>query len=230
MERNALYLKSIKYLFIFPAVFYLLSCSGDPPELHSVWSQLNLFDDPSYDAPVESLSLFIQAEDQDGVEDLDQLYLINDDTFSTWTISSDQWVSYIDQEVTWIGFNGLRAAGDGHFAEGNYRVLLIDLGGERGEIDFYLRNRIPEKEQLSLPEILYDNENITITSDFPKFEIWFYDRDDNLLEKSREITAGSHQWNRISKNITRRAFSFSVYSEPESGAWGAISGPFYLKN
>ncbi len=224
--KSVLLKEMYKTLYLLSAVLYLSTCSGNPPTINEVEFQLNLIDNKENGELYESLSFFFHAEDEDGEEDFKELYLINDDDFTVWEIPSEQWLNYEDQNINWIGFNGLRASGEGHFTEGNYRVLLIDLGGDRDEYPFFLRNRIPEDKESVLPLISYTKEYIEIKSDFPKFEIWFYDRDDNLLEKSQEIVSGSYQWNQISRNILRRTYSFSVYSEPENGSWGVVSGPF----
>ncbi len=229
MVRYVLSLKPNKYFFLLLVVFFLISCSGEPPELHNIEYQLLLINNNTYKEPFEYLSLFFYGEDEDGIDDIDKLYLINDDNYTMWDIPSDRWVSKNILGTEWMGFNSLMAPGDGHFPEGNYRVLIVDLGGESAETTFFLRNRIPEKEDLTLPEVIYDNETVQIQSDFPTLQIWYYDSDDNLLEKSKEITAGNYQWNQINRNIIRRANSFSVYSEPKDGSWGLISGPFHLK-
>jgi hypothetical protein len=180
--------------------------------------------------PFESLSLFVHATDDDGEEDLDEIFLIFDDEYTVWNIPSELWIKQTENGVTWIGFNGLSAPGDGHFSEGNYRVLLIDLGGDRAESSFYLRNSIPPLDEINLPEITFDNDNLTVRSDFPKFEIWFYDQEGNIVEKSRSQISGMYEWNQIVRNIVRRSASFSLYTEPENGSWGVISGPYTMGN
>lgn len=226
-EREELFLKLIKILLYF-SFLVLFSCSGKPPEVLEIWWQLNLIHDSSSGKSVESLSLFVHAEDEDGEDDIDQIFLLNDDTNSVWNIPSDLWVTYSDKNVNWIGFNELRAHGDGHFSDGNYRILIVDLGGEKAESNIYLKNTIPDKEQIILPEINFDNENIIVQSEFPKFELWFYDADQTLIDKSKDLLMGKYEWNNVVRNINRRAASFSLYTEPENGAWGLVSGPYYF--
>ena len=194
------------------------------------WWQLNILSDSSGNDPVQSLSLFIHASDEDGEEDLDQIYLIHDDLYRFWSIPSDLWQSYSDQDIRWIGFNGLIAPGDGSFPEGNYRILLIDAGGERDETSFFLRNNIPDAESLQLPQIQFDQNTLNVYSDYPKFQLWFYDIDGNLIEKSKELLMGEYQWNNIIRNINKRASAYSLYTEPATGSWGLISGPFYFSD
>lgn len=229
-ERTGLFLKSIRSLILIVLILFLLSCSGNPPEVNETWWQVNLLVDKFDGPPRESLSLFISAFDDDGEGDIDQLYLINDENLTFWSIPSDLWVTYSDAGINWIGCNNLFAPGEGHFPEGHYRVLLIDLGGERAESSFYLRNSIPQLEDVTLPQIRYDLEQITVLSEFPKFELWFYDEEGNLLEKSDSLLEGSYEWNQIVRNIVDRATSFSLYSEPENSSWGMISGPYQFKS
>jgi len=222
-----LFLKQFKYsILIIVALFS--SCSGEPPELLDSWHQLNLIHDPSDETSFQALSFFLHGEDEDGEDDLEQIYLIHDDLQLLWSVPLDKWASIRDEGAQWIGFNRLIGPGDGIFPEGNYRVLLIDVGGERAERSFYVRNNIPGKDDIELPVIEYDIEKFSIKSDFPLFEAWFYNGDGQLIEKSKDFPMGAFQWNDIVRNISRRANSFIIYSEPETGSWGLISGPFFF--
>lgn len=225
-ERSGLFLKRTNFSII---IFVLvISCSGNPPELLESWSQLNIINDPGKENPIQALSFFLHAKDEDGEGELDQIYLIHDEMQLVWSIPHEQWSTFTDQGNQWMGFNHLLGPGDGVFPEGDYRILLIDIGGERAESSFYVRNNIPIKEDLLLPVISHDIEKFSIQSDFPLFEVWFYDGEGQLIEKSRDFPMGDYLWNDIVRNISRRAASFTVYAEPESGSWGMISGPYYF--
>lgn len=221
-------LKKIEIAGLFLLILLFFSCSGNTPELNEVWWQLNLEKNPTNGIESQSLSLFVHGDDEDGDDDLDKLYLINDDYQLFWEISSDEWSEYTEQGVIWIGSNGLKAPGNGTFPKGNYRVLLIDLAGERDEKTFYLRNSIPSEEERLSPDITFNMTTLTVLMENPLFQIWFYNEEGELVEKSRSFGPGTHQWNQIARNITRRAKSFSLYTEPESGAWGYISGPYFF--
>lgn len=229
MEKTELYLKQIKF-FCLPILFLFLSCSGEAPQVVETFHQLNLINDPATGTTYESLSLFIHGEDEDGEDDLEQIYLIYDDLHFFWNISSSQWSILKDQGVRWIGFNNILAPGEGRFPEGDYRVLLMDIGGERDEKSFYLRNNIPLVDDLTFPEITFDNNNLSVTSDYRKFQVWFYGDEEQFLEKSKNFLMSNYEWNDIIPNIRRRASSFKIYMEPETGSWGFISGPFVFKD
>ena len=219
-----------KLIKIIAIVLSFFSCSGEPPQVLEVLWHLNLKDDVESGEKFESLSIFIHATDEDGDEDIDQIYLIQDELQMFWNIPSDKWTLHIEQSVRWIGFNDLRAPGDGIFPEGNYRVLIIDLGGERAEHSFYLRNNIPEEEDITPLDVSFNNDTVSVVSEYPKFQMWFYDLDGKLIDKSKDLLMGSYQWNEVVRNINRRSFSFSVYTEPETSSWGMISGSYYFDN
>ena len=145
-----------------------------------------------------------------------------------WRISSDLWVSYTDSGNRWIGFNGLTAPGNGLFSEGNYRVLVIDAGGESVEEDLYIKNNIPGAEEMVYPEINFDANTISVTSPYRQFVLWFYDLEGNLIEQSGELPMGSYRWDAISKDINSRALTFTLYTESENGSWGIVSGPYFF--
>jgi len=220
---DGLFLKKIRYIFILLCSLFFIACSGEPPVVSEVWWQLNVEEDFTGEGKTESLSLFLNGEDKDGDEDLETLYIINDEKQYFWEIPSDEWVQHTEQNTKWIGLNGILAPGDGHFPEGEYRVLLIDRAGERDETTFYLRNLIPPLEELESPEISYDNNRIKVETEFPLFQIWFYNDRNELVEKSQSFSPGNYDWNQISRNIVRRSRTFTLYMEPESGAWGSIS-------
>lgn len=224
-ESVALFLKRIKISAPI-LVFLFFSCSGEAPQMHETWHQLNLISDPETGKTHQSLSFFIHGEDEDGENDLDQIYLINDEKQYFWNIPSTLWTSYKDRGVPWIGFNNIIAPDRGIFPEGDYRVLLIDIGGDRDEKSFYLRNNIPREDEVSLPEIYFDKNSLTVKSDFLKFQVWFYGEGEEFLEKSQDFTMRDYQWNEIIPNIRRRALSFKIYTEAETGSWGLVSGPF----
>lgn len=226
--KAALYLKKSKFLIVLPLIIFFLSCSGEAPVVNELWWQLNIENNLQNGETGESLSFFIHGEDGDGQEDLESLYLINDDKQFYWTMESDDWSIKKEQNVTWIGRNGILAPGDGHFPEGNYRVLLIDRGGERAEKTFYLRNTIPDKKEWKKPEVLFDRTTLTVKTDNPLFQIWFYNEEGQFLEKTRTYSPGTYEWNQLSTNITRDAASFALYTEPDSGSWGWISRYFYF--
>ena len=223
-----MFLKLIRLLGIF-FILIFFSCSGEPPQFQEVWWQLNLINDFSPEDPIQSLSLFIHAIDDDGDNDLENIYLINDESQLVWNIPLELWTTYTDQQIKWIGFNRLMAPGDGIFPEGDYRILLVDMGGERDEYSFYLRNNIVSNEELALPEVEFNQNKITVNSDYPKFQIWYYDNDGQLIEKSQDLLMGSYQWDQVNRNISRRASTFTIYTEPQSGSWGLISGSYYFK-
>ncbi|MBB6478392.1 hypothetical protein [Spirochaeta isovalerica] len=217
-----MFLKPNRAIF-FLLPFFIFSCSGKAPEVSQIWWQLNIEEDHGKGEMTESLSLFVHGEDEDGEEDLESLYLINDEHQLFWEIRSDEWNEYSEQSIKWIGSNGILAPGEGHFPDGEYRVLLIDRAGERDEKEFFLKNRIPDLQEIQSPEVSYDLSGITVRTENPLFQIWFYNDQNELVEKSRSYSPGQYDWNQLSRNIVRRSVSFVLYTEPESGSWGWIS-------
>lgn len=224
-------LKQFRFLnIVILLIFFFLSCSGQSPVLTEVWWQLNYEVNEEMEEGYEMLSLFIHGTDEDGEEDLEYIYIINDEYEIYWTISAEEWTSFSEQGVTWVGKNGLKAPGNGSFPKGEYRVLLVDIGGERDEKSFFIKDVMPESEEILKPELTYDNSSFTVRSEYPLFQIWFYNEEGELVDKSRSYASGSYQWNEIIRNIRRRSSSFKLYSEPESGAWGLFSGPYFFND
>ena len=53
------------------ALFQLLSCTGEAPQIKQVFWQLNISHDPAVDRRGEYLSLFVHVDDGDGIDDID---------------------------------------------------------------------------------------------------------------------------------------------------------------
>ncbi len=128
---------------------------------------LTLVDNRTLNARYEQLSLFVQAEDEDGFADLSRLYLINDDRHLYWTLTADSWQKRQDRGQQWIGSNNFVMADGSEFPRGQYRVVLEDLSGARSERTFVIDQAEIKPSSVAFPALSISGDWVTVDSSLP---------------------------------------------------------------
>ncbi len=210
------------------AAFLLLlaACTGKPPEIRRVFTQVNVVEDREQDITYESLSFFLQPYDPDGFEDLDELYLINDDRELFWKLDSESWQESGSGEERWIGSNGISMPDGRALPSGGYRVVLLDVGGDTVEDTVYLKPPSLDSARRLLPRAELQEGRIRLRGSGP-FTLWLYDRAGRYLSAyqapAAEITVDQLA---AAQPRVREGFSFRVYTyHPDRGV-GAVAGPY----
>lgn len=116
----------------------LAGCTGSSPQIIQIFWQHNFRYDPQNGSVTREMSLFLHVNDEDGIEDLESIYLIADVGELFWEIDKADWITDERQGEKWIGTNRLTMpSGDG-FPSGDYRVVLVDKAGERSQSDLFI--------------------------------------------------------------------------------------------
>lgn len=110
------------------------SCSRAAPRLPYGFMELVYYS--GKDKPAERYSFFVLCEDDDGIDNLGELYLYNDMDGLRWHITSDDWIKYEEDGKTWVGSRSIAMMGDDPLPRGVYRAVLINKGGESVERKF----------------------------------------------------------------------------------------------
>jgi len=167
--------RRIFFLTSLAAVLALaVSCSRTQPEITYGFIQSVLYQEET--GVKEYFSFFVLAEDEDGMENLDELYLYHDREQLRWQIKSDEWISYVENEKTWIGSRSI-AVQEGNLPRGSYRAVLVNKGGERGERDFTFDASV----RYPFPEFDVTDGFYTIRSEWPVNSLVCYDRMGNYI-------------------------------------------------
>jgi hypothetical protein len=133
----------------------------------------------------EAYSFFVLPGDADGFEDLDTLFLYHDREELVWKLSSEDWISEtVDGEV-WIGSRGISMS-DGPLPGGQFRAVLTDKGGSRGEKILVFDG--PEKSRYPFPALIIQGGRYSIDSAYPRNAILWYDENGAYLG-SRNVNA-----------------------------------------
>ncbi|MDR0562993.1 MAG: hypothetical protein LBG73_09940 [Spirochaetaceae bacterium] len=153
----------------------LCSCSKTEPRIpygiiHLVY----------YEGGEEGFTFFVLAEDDDGIENLDELYLYHDREGLRWKLSSEDWVTVAEEGKTWIGSRGIAMPGGEVLPRGPYRAVLVNKGGDQTERTFAFD--VPEIPRYLFPILTVQEGRYTIESMYPQHFFLCYDGSGNYIQ------------------------------------------------
>lgn len=160
-------LKNIS-LFLIMTVLLSVSCTNTRPEITYGYLQLVVYQSDM--GPREHFSFFIVPKDDDGIENLSELYLYHDREQLRWEIKSSEWVSYTQDGRTWIGTRSISVR-EGGLPRGVYRAVLVNKGGERTERNFTFDGSV----RFPFPELRISGGIYTVNSQWPVNKLVCYD-------------------------------------------------------
>jgi hypothetical protein len=129
--------------------------------------------------PEERFSFFVIAEDDDGIENLEELYLYHDREGLRWSLSAADWITFEEGDKTWIGSRAIAMAGEPSLPRGQYRAVLINKGGAQTERLFSFD--APAEPRYPFPRLQVDEGNYTIASRYPEHFLICYDGEGSLI-------------------------------------------------
>ncbi len=207
----------------------LVSCSGSVPEIGQVVWQVNFIRTPSELSIHQELSVFTLIEDEDGIADIDFIYLIHDESELFWQLDTDIWTQKVLGGKNWIGSKSIRMNDFSNLPAGKYRLVVIDKAGERDTRSFSISGKmIDTNNDKYFPELLIGSD-IEIRSNFSENTLWIYDKSMELL-KNIKIENGKISMDIINNDTSNRAFWVSIYSFDAENGVGLIRGPYPLKD
>jgi hypothetical protein len=164
--------KVIKYVSFSASLvcflFFSASCTNTKPEITYGFLQLVLYEGDT--GPQEHFSFFIIAEDDDGLDNLDELYLYHDREQLRWQIESNEWLSHTQDGRTWIGTRSI-AVRDGSLPRGLFRAVLVNKGGESSQRSFAFDGNV----RYPFPELEISDGMYTVRSEWPVNRLVCYD-------------------------------------------------------
>jgi hypothetical protein len=165
-------LKPVLGLLLIIFTYFTISCSRTEPVIAFGFIELVYYQ--SKDKPQERFSFFIIPEDDDGIENLDELFLYHDREQLRWHLKNDDWISFTQNEKTWIGSRSI-AIGEGeNLPRGQFRAVLVNKGGEKTERNFSFD--APEDPRFPFPSFQVSEGNYTVTSSYPSNRLVCYDQ------------------------------------------------------
>jgi len=208
----------------------MVSCKKEPPQIMQEHTQLNLFKDTEKNLVYQKLTLFVLITDPNGLDDIDKIYFINDELNLFWEADSHSLNKALLNNQTWLGINSISMNDYSLLPKGEYRFLVVNLGGEIAETIVPINYIDFKPESIIFPSPVITQESIDITGKQDDYLIWVYDMKGNFLE-TESFTGGKIYVNQIlAKNQKLGSeFIFYIYSKDTTINMGIISGPFYYK-
>ena len=152
-------------------LFWAFSCSRSEPVISFGFIQLVYYQDN--ERPQERFSFFIIPEDEEGVENLEELYLYHDREQLRWHVTSDDWVTYVNEGTTWIGTRSIAVGENERLPRGQFRAVLVNKGGEKSERNFTFD--APEDPRFPFPTLEISGGRYTAASAYPSNRLICYD-------------------------------------------------------
>jgi hypothetical protein len=158
------------------------SCSrGEPTIAFGFMELVYYLEGEEERKPVERYSFFVLPEDDDGIENLADLYLHHDREELRWYFSSGDWISLTDGDgKTWVGSRSVAMMDDEILPRGQYRAVLINKGGERAERKFTFD--APVDPRYPFPYLHIADGKYSIDSRYPVHHLIVYGEQGNILE------------------------------------------------
>lgn len=164
-------------IFLLPLILAgLFSCSRAEPRILYGFMELVYY--PGSVRGEERYSFFILPEDDDGVENLSELYLYHDREGLCWLFTSVDWIQYQNEQdgKTWIGSRNIAMPdNDAVLPRGQYRAVLVNKGGESSERMFTFDS--PETPPYDFPALSVSEGTYQIESRYPVNRFLCYDQE-----------------------------------------------------
>jgi hypothetical protein len=130
--------------------------------------------------PEERFSFFVIPEDDDGIENLDEMFLYHDREGLRWNFGPGDWESYEADGTIWIGSRSIAMQDSGILPRGQYRAVLVNKGGERTERNFTFD--APQDPRFPFPFLSVSRGVYRIDSAYPENRFICYDGQGNFLK------------------------------------------------
>jgi hypothetical protein len=184
-----------RIVFIFFS-FCLLSCLIKPPEI--VNTSIRLIVSPNGESSrEESLSFFANINDPDGIDHIEFIYIVHDESELSWKLDRETWIQIEDEDTFYFGTNGFSTQ-NGIMPRGQYRIIAIDKAGEKCESVFTLS--APDTSSFKLPSAYCTNNILTVDSPYPSNTAIFLDAGGNV-SRTVPVSAGANNLDALSSDL-----------------------------
>jgi hypothetical protein len=172
----------------------------------------------------ERLSFFIIAEDDDGIENLAELYLYHDREGLRWLFTSADWLHLSEEETTWIGSHAIVMPDNEPLPRGQYRAVLVNRAGRKIERHFTLD--MPVEPRFPFPSLSLTQGRYRIESEYPEHFLLCYDESGNALAP---VTVPKLEDSLASLKLPSSTRSVALWAEDSEYQTSAITETLLLR-
>ena len=169
------------------------SCSNNLPQVSQLVWELFVIAPDSQGGGYEELSLYLQVSDEEGIEDIEEIFIINDEHLLYWKLNQENWSRREIDGDTWLGSSSLRHVGG--FPRDSYRYLVIDKTGDRVEGEFVLNLRRSGGDKI-FPRAEFIGQRIILHGSSEELFLSFFSGDGVGLELLK-LSPGSYSLDEI---------------------------------
>lgn len=163
-------LKSFPKYFI---ILCLVSCSVATPEIREKKWDIKVTRDQKNNVIHESLSLFVNCYDEDGENDVDRLYIIDDSSGIYWELDESTWLDKRVGEDRWIGSNSIIMPDRSPIPRKKLKIHVRDRSGEYAEDNLFITKSDIDAGDLIFPELGMNEDSFRVLN-YPKAKIFIY--------------------------------------------------------
>ena len=138
---------------------------------------------PGKEKPEERYSFFVMCEDDDGLENLSELYLYHDIQGLRWVINPEDWIQHIEDGKSWVGSRSIAMPNDFSLPRGQFRAVLFNKGGEKTERKFTFDG--PENSPFPFPFFSVSDGVYRVDSRYPLNQMICYDQQGKPVQTHR---------------------------------------------
>jgi hypothetical protein len=197
------------------------SCGNKLPEVAAV--EWRIESRPSaHGAAYESLSVFGSIKDEDGLDNVLELWIVNDASALAWKLTNEDWTKASEGGDTWMGGSSLATPELGPLPRGAYRLVAFDAAGQRAELAFGVSGAFPSR---AAPSLSYSSREgrLAIRSGWPETLALAFDATGALLASSPAPAQAAALSEVFGQDIALRAASLGAYGYEPSARMGSFS-------
>lgn len=159
---------------------FFISCSVSSPVIREKKWEIKVNKDIESNIIYESLSLFVNCYDEDGENDVDKLYVIDDQTGIYWELNSNNWLEKRMGDDRWLGSNSIIMPDRSSIPRKKLKVHVRDRSGEYVVDNLFITKSDIDFDELTFPELVINEDRLSITN-YPSGRVFLYSSTGSFL-------------------------------------------------
>lgn len=197
----------------------VLSCGSKPPSVATVEWRLESRPNPA-GGEYESLSAFASVVADEGIDNIAELWVVNDAEALSWKLTAADWTKTVSGSDNWLGGSSLALPDFGPLPRGDYRMIAIDAAGQEAQASFQIAGAFPDTPP---PRASYEKGRLSVVSSWPETLVLGFDAAGSLIASPAAPKGGSSLAGAFGVDIAGRVAAVGVYGYDPSLRMGSFS-------